>query len=51
MIDALPTIRLRGEQENEQIHREIDLVIRMHVGHLSRMRHLKNAYTSFAKLD
>lgn len=31
----LPTIRLRGEEENEQIHQEIDLVIRMRVGKLA----------------
>ncbi|KAJ9607047.1 hypothetical protein H2200_008119 [Cladophialophora chaetospira] len=34
-INDLPTIRLRGEEENEQIRREIDLVIRMRVSELS----------------
>ena len=33
-LDNLPTIRLRGEEENDQIHREIDLVIRMRVAQL-----------------
>ncbi|OAL36804.1 hypothetical protein AYO20_03859 [Fonsecaea nubica] len=31
----LPTIRLRGEEENDQIHQEIDLVIKMRVGKLA----------------
>jgi hypothetical protein len=31
----LPTIRLRGEDENDQIHQEIDLVIRKRVGQLA----------------
>ncbi|KAK5246076.1 hypothetical protein LTS03_010103 [Exophiala xenobiotica] len=35
-VNNLPTIRLRGEEENEQIHREIDLVFRMRVGELTR---------------
>ncbi|OAP54596.1 hypothetical protein AYL99_11044 [Fonsecaea erecta] len=33
--DNLPTIRLRGEEENDQIHGEIDLVIRMRVAQLA----------------
>ena len=32
----LPTIRLRGEEENDQIHQEIDLVIRMRVAKLTK---------------
>ncbi|KEF54288.1 uncharacterized protein A1O9_09454 [Exophiala aquamarina CBS 119918] len=31
----LPTIRLRGEDENDQIHEEIDMVIRMRVPKLA----------------
>lgn len=31
----LPTIRLRGEEKNDQIHREIDLVIQMRVAKLT----------------
>ena len=34
-LDNLPTIRLRGEEENDQIRREIDLVIRMQVEKLT----------------
>ncbi len=33
-LDDLPTIRLRGEEEKNQIHQEIDLVIRMRVSQL-----------------
>jgi hypothetical protein len=33
--DDLPMIRLRGEEENDQIHQEIDLVIRMRVAQLA----------------
>jgi hypothetical protein len=33
-LNNLPTIRLRGEEENDQIHQEIDLVIRMRVAQL-----------------
>ncbi len=35
MLKDLPTIRLRGEEENDQIHREIDLVIRTGVEQLA----------------
>lgn len=35
-LHDLPTIRLRGEEENDQIHREIDLVIRKQVGNLAK---------------
>ena len=35
VLQSLPTIRLRGEDENDQIHLEIDLVIRMRVGKLA----------------
>jgi ankyrin repeat protein len=34
-LDNLPTIRLRGEEENDAIHQEIDLVIRMRVAQLA----------------
>ncbi|KAK5202228.1 hypothetical protein LTR41_012027, partial [Exophiala xenobiotica] len=34
-LDDIPTLRLRGEEENDQIHQEIDLVIRMRVAKLS----------------
>ena len=34
-LHNLPTIRLRGEEESDQIHQEIDLVIRMRVGKLA----------------
>ena len=34
-LDNLPTIRLRGEEENDQIHHEIDSVIRMRVAKLA----------------
>ncbi|OQV10037.1 hypothetical protein CLAIMM_14092 [Cladophialophora immunda] len=34
-LNDLPTIHLRGEEENDQIHREIDLVIRMRVEKLA----------------
>ena len=34
-LDDLPTIRLRGEEENDQIRREIDLVIRTRVAKLA----------------
>ncbi|RMD45115.1 hypothetical protein DV735_g68, partial [Chaetothyriales sp. CBS 134920] len=33
-IKDLPTIRLRGEEENERVHEEIDMVIRIRVGEL-----------------
>ncbi|KAL9094308.1 MAG: hypothetical protein Q9165_003449 [Trypethelium subeluteriae] len=35
-LDDLPTIRLRGEEENDQIHQEIDLVIRKRVKILAK---------------
>ncbi|KAK5071394.1 hypothetical protein LTR70_010588 [Exophiala xenobiotica] len=35
-LDNLPTIQLRGEEENEQIHQEIDLAIRMRVAQLAK---------------
>ncbi|EXJ82734.1 hypothetical protein A1O3_06549 [Capronia epimyces CBS 606.96] len=35
-LNDLPTIRLRGEEENDQIHREIDLVIRKRVEELAK---------------
>ncbi|KIX01605.1 uncharacterized protein Z518_09331 [Rhinocladiella mackenziei CBS 650.93] len=35
-LGDLPTIRLRGEEENDQIHQEINLVIRMRVGKLAK---------------
>ncbi|KIX05301.1 uncharacterized protein Z518_06173 [Rhinocladiella mackenziei CBS 650.93] len=34
-LGNLPTIRLRGEEKNDQIHQEIDLVIRMRVTQLA----------------
>ena len=34
-LENLPTIRLRGEEENDQIHKEIDLVIRVRVAKLA----------------
>jgi hypothetical protein len=34
-LEDLPTIQLRGEEENDQIHQEIDLVIRMRVAKLT----------------
>jgi len=36
IVDELPTIQLRGEEENDQIHQEIDLLIRMRVAALAR---------------
>ncbi|EXJ77319.1 hypothetical protein A1O3_09545 [Capronia epimyces CBS 606.96] len=42
MLHDLPTIRLRGEEENDQIHQEIDLVIRMRVGKLATDLKLDN---------
>jgi hypothetical protein len=35
-LDNLPTIRLRGEEENDQIHQEIDLVIQMRVAKMAK---------------
>jgi ankyrin repeat protein len=34
-LDDLPTIRLRGEEENDKIRQEIDMVIRMRVAKLA----------------
>ena len=34
--DLLPSIRLRGEDENDKIHQEIDLVVRQRVAELAR---------------
>jgi hypothetical protein len=34
-LDDLPTIRLRGEEENDHIHEEIDMVIRIQVAQLA----------------
>jgi hypothetical protein len=38
--DHLPTIRLRGEEENDQIHQEIDLVIRKRVAEMAKVLEL-----------
>jgi hypothetical protein len=35
-LDDLPSIQLRGEEENEQILKEIDLVIQMRVANLAK---------------
>jgi ankyrin repeat protein len=35
ILEDLPTIRLRGEEENDPIHKEIDLVIRTRVTNLA----------------
>jgi uncharacterized protein with ACT and thioredoxin-like domain len=46
ILENLPTIRLRGEEENDQIHEEIDLVVRMRVAKLASDleldRHIKD---------
>ncbi|KAK5242070.1 hypothetical protein LTS06_011754, partial [Exophiala xenobiotica] len=39
-LHDLPTIRLRGEEENDSIHEEIDLVIRMRVEKLATEKKL-----------
>ena len=35
ILEDLPTIRLRGEEEDDQIHKEIDLVVRVRVAKLA----------------
>jgi hypothetical protein len=45
-LDNLPTIRLRGEEENDQIHLEIDSVIRMRVDKLATDLKLDDQTTS-----
>ncbi|KAK7905423.1 hypothetical protein LTR67_000145 [Exophiala xenobiotica] len=39
-LHDLPTIRLRGEEENDSIHKEIDLVVRMRVENLATEKKL-----------
>jgi hypothetical protein len=36
ITDSFPHLHLKGEEENDQIHREIDLVVRMRVRELAK---------------